>query len=73
MNKDELVGLEIDHIKVNQPDLETILKDEGVCGLIAQLYAIHQSNPTTCSMLIKQQIDELIKMEAISRVENKYE
>ncbi len=71
MDKDELVGLEIDHIKVNQPDLGyciSLIDDE-----IAQIYAIHHKNPTTCGMLIMHQIEEAVRNEAVYRADQRIE
>ena len=52
---------EIDHIKVNQPDLEYVIS--LIDGEIAQLYALHHRSPNTCGHLIMHQIDEAIRQE----------
>ena len=71
VTKDELVSLEIDHIKVNQPDLEYCFS--LIMSELAQIYAINHRDHSMCRRLILQQMEESIKVEAVYRADQRLE
>ena len=69
--RQELIYQEIDHLKVNQPDVGyciTLIDDE-----IAQIYAINHQDRARCGHLIMQQIENAIMEEAVFRASERLE
>jgi hypothetical protein len=71
MNKDELTGLEIDHIRVNQPDLEYCIS--LIDGELAQIYALNHGNRALCGLKIMQRIEQAVREEAAYRAQQRVE
>ena len=71
MNQDEIYFQEIDHINVNQPDLEYCIS--LIDGELAQIYAINHRERAKCGHLLMQQIEEAVKNEAEYRANQRIE
>ncbi len=69
VNLDELAGLEEDHIRVNQPDLEYCIS--LIDGELAQIYAINHKDRKKCGHLLMQQIELAVRQEAIYQAQKK--
>ena len=71
MNLDELTSMEIDHIRVNQPDLEYCIS--LIDGELAQIYALNHGKRALCGHMIMQQVEESIRNEAVYRAQQRIE